>query len=331
MIQRHNRGYQQTPDPRTNNAYVLLDGQLRISKNVGAIQEAVPLIKENTKRQVKLTEKGKEYKMALLKRRSKLVSRVIRKSSEIDDLMYSFQNDIAVKEELPQLNDMFKMLVEIHEELENIDYQYADELWFEDIDHRVFSFKHKVHNWVREVEKQDKSGRSSKSSSKSSSKPISSRSSKSLSTKEMAVAEKLKVTELMAEASFIQKRREAEVQAEALKVEQELVKVHTRVRVLDKENKIDQSKAVISSGTESGKKVWLKEELHNISPNNSKGHHGTQNCNTFQEPFHYKEATFKRNYPAWITRNARNYTLINEIWTPDPTIPPSQDITLLTC
>ena len=49
----------------------------------------------------------------LEKKRSKLVSRVIRKSREIDDLMYSFQNGIAVKEELQQLNDMFKMLVEI--------------------------------------------------------------------------------------------------------------------------------------------------------------------------------------------------------------------------
>ena len=81
----------------------------------------------------------------LEKKRSKLVSRVIRKSREIDDLMYSFQNGIAVKEELQQLNDMFKMLVEIHEELENIDDQYTDELWFEDIDQKLFSFMCKVH------------------------------------------------------------------------------------------------------------------------------------------------------------------------------------------
>ena len=70
--------------------------------------------------------------------------------------MYSSQNGIAIKEELQQLNDMFKMLVEIHEELENIDDQYTDKLWFEDIDLKLFSFKHKVHNWLREVEKQDK-------------------------------------------------------------------------------------------------------------------------------------------------------------------------------
>ena len=64
----------------------------------------------------------------------------------------------------------------------------------------------------------------------------------------------------------------------------------------------------------------------NISQYNSKEHHGIQNCHTFQEPFHYKEATFRRNYPVWSTSDARNYTLGNEIWTPDPSVPPSHDI-----
>ena len=88
----HNRGYQlgnsnghvKTPDLRVNNADVLLDSQLRISKNIGSIQDEVynmgafPLIEEKAKRQVKLTEKGKEYKMSLLERRRlKLASRVI--------------------------------------------------------------------------------------------------------------------------------------------------------------------------------------------------------------------------------------------------------------
>ena len=128
---------------------------------------------------------------------------------------------------------MFKMLVEIHEELETIDNQYTDKLWFEDIDQKVFSFKHKVHNWLRELKKQDESGRLSKSNSKSSSKFSYSRSSKMSSTKEIDVAEKLKVAELMAEASFMQKSREAE----ALKVEQELAKAQAIVRALDKKNK----------------------------------------------------------------------------------------------
>ena len=170
---------------------VLWDGKLRISENVGAIQDevcnmgAVPLIEVKTKRQVKLTEKGKEYKIALLeKKRSKLLSRVIRKSSEIDDLIYSFQNGIILEEDLQQLNFVFKILVKIHEELENVDDQYTDKLWFEDFDQKDFSFKHKVHNCLKEVEKLDKSGKSSKNSSKSSSKCSSSRSSKRSSTKE---------------------------------------------------------------------------------------------------------------------------------------------------
>ena len=45
---------------------------------------------------------------------------------------------------------------------------------------------------------------------------------------------------------------------------------------------------------------------------------------TLQEPFHYEQATFRKHYPAWNTSDARNYTLVNEIWTPDPTVPPSQ-------
>ena len=69
-----------------------------------------------------------------------MAQRVIRKSSEIDDLICSFQKGIAVKEELQQLNDMVKMLVEIHEKLENINYQYTDKLWFGDIDQKVLSF-----------------------------------------------------------------------------------------------------------------------------------------------------------------------------------------------
>ena len=44
----------------------------------------------------------------------------------------------------------------------------------------------------------------------------------------MAVAEKLKVAELMAKASFKQKRREAELQAEALRVEHKLTNAQAR-------------------------------------------------------------------------------------------------------
>ena len=51
------------------------------------------------KRQPKMTEKGREYSLSTLKiKRVKLVSRLLRKSSEIDDFMYSYQSSITVKE-----------------------------------------------------------------------------------------------------------------------------------------------------------------------------------------------------------------------------------------
>ena len=60
--------------------------------------------------------------------------------------MYSYQNRITVKEDLEQLNNMFKMVVEIHHEQEEIDEQYDDEIWLDDMDQKIFSFKQNVHN-----------------------------------------------------------------------------------------------------------------------------------------------------------------------------------------
>ena len=64
------------------------------------------------RRQPKMTEKGTEYRLSTLQNKhAKLVSRLLRKSREIDDLMYFYQNSITVKEELAQLNDMFKIFM----------------------------------------------------------------------------------------------------------------------------------------------------------------------------------------------------------------------------
>ena len=83
------------------------------------------------KRNHKMTKKAKQYRLAVLeKRQAMMVVRTIKKSIEIDDFVYSYQNSITVKEELMQLNDMFRMLVEIHEENEEINEEYGDEIWF---------------------------------------------------------------------------------------------------------------------------------------------------------------------------------------------------------
>ena len=75
-----------------------------------------------------------------------------------------------MKEELAQINDMFRILVEIHEEQEEIDQAYHNEIWFDDMDQKIFSCKHKVYNLLKEGEKSRKSDQVSRCSSKSSSK-----------------------------------------------------------------------------------------------------------------------------------------------------------------
>ena len=195
--------------------------------------------------QRKMTDKGREYRKGILdKKRTNLVSRIIRKSSEIDVLLYSHQNDVTAKEELAQLNDIFKLIEGINQEIIELDDDYTEELWFTDIDEKVFSFKHKVHNWLREgdeiqrIEKKSRSSCSRSTSSKSSSRSSSSKSSK-LSTKGRAIEGKVRLADLQAEATFMQKKRYAELQAELLQIEEEMAKAQASVKIYEEEN-IDQ-------------------------------------------------------------------------------------------
>ena len=108
----------------------------------------------------------------------------------------------------------------------------------------MFSFKHKVHNWLREgdeiqrIEKKSRSSCSRSTSSKSSCRSSSSKSSK-LSTKERSIEEKVRLADLQAEATFMQKKRYAELQAKSLQIEEEMAKAQARVKIYEEEN-IDQ-------------------------------------------------------------------------------------------
>ena len=63
-----------------------------------------------------LTEKGAAYKSQTLKgRRRKINGGLIRKYSTIEDLVFSSQNAVSIEEELRQFNDLFKMLLSVHE------------------------------------------------------------------------------------------------------------------------------------------------------------------------------------------------------------------------
>ena len=161
--------------------------------------------------------------------------------SDVDVLLYTHENDTTVKEELQQLNDVFKFIEEVNQEMIELDDNYTEDKWFSEIDDKVFAFKHRIHNWLKEGERLVKFERKSKSSRKSS-KSLGSKSSKSNSTsssrsskpsaKEKAIQEKVCVAELQAEASFMKKKRDTE----SLRLEEEMEKARARVKIYEHEN-----------------------------------------------------------------------------------------------
>ena len=131
------------------------------------------------KRQRKMTDKGREYRKEILAtRRTNLVSKIMRKSSEIVVLLYCHcEREISLRN---QLSDIFKLIEEINQEIIKLDDNYTEELWFTDIDEKVFSFKDKVHNWLTEGDEKQRIKQKSRSScSRSTSSKSSSRSSSS--------------------------------------------------------------------------------------------------------------------------------------------------------
>ena len=103
-----------------------------------------------------MTEKGRDYKLKIMKeRRQKLHKRTQRSWNTIEELELSERNMAPVQQELAQFNDVYKLFVNLHEELNPMledSERAADDEWFEDIDERVCTFKRKTHNWLRVAE-----------------------------------------------------------------------------------------------------------------------------------------------------------------------------------
>ena len=169
--------------------------------------------------------------------------RIIRKSSAVDSLLYLSRNVETVREQMLQIDDMFKQLMDVHKEYNSLLPLVApedNEKWFHDIDVDMLVFKQMIHNWIREAEHDRdaelkekasvKSKRSRKSLSKfSSSRSLSTRSSRS----EKALMEKLRMAELKAEAEFMEKRQSAGFKAQKLKIEEQYAKEQARMRILE--------------------------------------------------------------------------------------------------
>ena len=192
-------------------------------------------------RSTNLTEKSLAYKKETLREtRRKINGRLIRKYSNIEDLLlFSSKNIIPVEKEMKQFNYLFKMLLDAHQEYNQLlgdDERGRDDDWFDDVDTQVCSFKRKVHCWLREAAQRVKSSKCSSRSSRSVSDKGSmnskkskdshesrssraSREAKSLkSSTDREIEEKMKVAELIAEAELLQQKQIIQNEAEKLKI-----------------------------------------------------------------------------------------------------------------
>ena len=103
-------------------------------------------------------------------RRRKINSRLLRMCGTMEDLFCSRTNKAAVEEEMNQFNDLLKMLIDVHQDYNQLlddDEREKDDNWFDEIDTQVCSFKRKVHCWLRETAQRTNSAKSSSRSSKS--------------------------------------------------------------------------------------------------------------------------------------------------------------------
>ena len=85
----------------------------------------------------------------LERKRSNLHRKMRRKTNTVEDMVYSFKSTEAVREQLLQFDDIFKMMLDVQKSYNTLlppAEQQRDEEWFDDLDHNVCSFKQRVHN-----------------------------------------------------------------------------------------------------------------------------------------------------------------------------------------
>ena len=116
-----------------------------------------PMRDETGKRKKKYTTHWLEHQSSQLEeKRSRLYGRLIRKSNAVNDLLYSPRNVELVREQKFQVDDLFKMVTEVHKEynaLLPVEQQGKDEDWFDEIDDSMLQFNQKIHGWIKDVER----------------------------------------------------------------------------------------------------------------------------------------------------------------------------------
>ena len=130
------------------------------------IEEASVSDATKTKRNRGPTIKGKEYQLPTLDGRKQLAARLQRKSTIINEMLLCKGNIVAVREELSQLDDLFKIIEDNEKMIALDEAKYSDEQWFDELDEKTFAIKHKVYSLLKEAERELDDVESRRSSSK---------------------------------------------------------------------------------------------------------------------------------------------------------------------
>ena len=96
-----------------------------------------------------------QYQVEQLQEKSKIAKRrIIRKSSTVDSSLYSSRNVETVREQILQIDGMFKRLIDMPQEYNSLLPLEVQEnkKGFDDIDTDMLVFKQKIDNWIREAE-----------------------------------------------------------------------------------------------------------------------------------------------------------------------------------
>ena len=126
--------------------------------------ETTQCVELAVKKSQKVTKKGLLYKLKQLKlNRERLNIKLLRECGMINNMMYSIVKAYAVRGEMETFVDLIKLFTPESEEYQQLlsgeDLQ-LDIQWIKEQDERMFLFKQKVINWLKEAEMNNEEVRS---------------------------------------------------------------------------------------------------------------------------------------------------------------------------
>ena len=132
-----------------------VEGNINYLSNIDAAKDVNEVPAVRTRKQ---TEKGRHIVWRFFfDKWKRLLLRLQTKSENMKNLMKNMFIIRAVSEELKQYDDLLKLFLEVQGEYNrklDDDQQKLQEkdFWFDEVDQKIFTFKHSLHNYMRKTE-----------------------------------------------------------------------------------------------------------------------------------------------------------------------------------